>query len=167
MYNWKSICLYNLGWAWHSKDTARCQKLQTEREREKMEVEERGPGVGQGCLKSWEYSPCCMSFHRTQYLELSSKVTRQLCFELLTWGTEREEQHETVAGKEPLEPGLPLPLLFPPPRGGVQKAELGWEGKEGGSSGGSAHGSLELCSQGPGDGSSVGMLRTEQARCSL
>lgn len=58
-------------------------------------------------------------------------------------------------------------FCFPLPRGGVQKAELGWEGKEGGSSGGSAHGSLELCSQGPGDGSSVGMLRTEQARCSL
>lgn len=35
-----------------------------------------------------------MSFHRTQYLELSSKVTRQLCLELLTWGMEREGQRE-------------------------------------------------------------------------
>jgi hypothetical protein len=39
--------------------------------------------------KCQQHSPCCMSFHRTQYLELSSKVTRQLCLELLTWGMER------------------------------------------------------------------------------
>lgn len=67
-----------------------------------MEVEEeKGHGVGQGCPKPQEYSPCCMSFHRTQYLELSSKVTRQLCFELLTWGTERREQREKVVGEKP------------------------------------------------------------------
>ena len=40
-----------------------------------------------------------MSFHKTQYLELSSKVTRQLCLELLTWSREREEQGETVGGE--------------------------------------------------------------------
>ena len=74
-----------------------------------MEVgKETGPGVGQGCLKSQEYSPCCMSFHKTQYLELSSKVTRQLCLELLTWSREREKQCET-AGEKLLEQGLPLP----------------------------------------------------------
>ena len=43
-----------------------------------------------------------MSFHKTQYLELSSKVTRQLCLELLTWSREREEQGETVAGESHL-----------------------------------------------------------------
>lgn len=73
--------------------------------------------MGQGRMKSSEYSPCCMSFHRTQYLELSSKVTRQLCLELLTWGKEREEQREKVAGEKPLEHGLPLPLLFLQDRG--------------------------------------------------
>lgn len=76
-----------------------------------------GRGGGGWCLKSQEYSPCCMSFHKTQYLELSSKVTRQLCLELLTWGREREGQCETVAGEKPLEHGLPLPFLFPQVRG--------------------------------------------------
>lgn len=46
-------------------------------------------------------------------MELSSKVTRQLCLELLTWGTEKEGQHEKVAGEEPLGHGLPLPSLSP------------------------------------------------------
>lgn len=106
-----------------------------------MEVEEeREPRVGQGCAKSHEYSPCCMSFHSTQYLELSSKVTRQLCFELLTWGTEREVQHERVAGAKPQKtvflahfcPRRAERLIRPLPCAPESRA---WpKGKEGGSS---------------------------------
>lgn len=58
-----------------------------------------------------------MSFHRTQYLELSSKVTRQLCLELLTWGMNREGQCKKVAREKPLGHGLPLPFLSPQDRG--------------------------------------------------
>lgn len=100
-----------------------------------MEVEEeKGHGAGQGCPKSQEYSPCCMSFHRTQYLELSSKVTRQLCFELLTWGTEREEQCEKVAGEKPCSKVFcrGLGIEAPPPC--VPESRGGPEGRAGGSS---------------------------------
>ena len=47
-------------------------------------------------------SPCWMSFQRTQYLELSSNVTRQLCLEPLTCG-------ERAGGTA--EHQLPFPVL--------------------------------------------------------
>lgn len=150
-------------------DKARCQKEETEGEKDKMEVEEeRGPRVGQRYPKSQEYSPCCMSFHSTQYLELSSKVTRQLCFELLTWGTEKEEERERVAGAKLQNtvflthfcPRRARRLIRPPPCAPESRAwpegEGGWQFLEGLSTG-----SLELYSQGLGDDNLVGMLRTD------
>lgn len=114
-----------------------------------------------------------MSFHRTQYLELSSKVTRQLCFELLTWGTEREERCEKVAGETLWNtvflsyfcPHRAQGLIRPPPcaleRRAWPEGEGGWQFLEVVSSQ-----SLELYSQRLADNNLVGMLSTEQARWS-
>ena len=70
-----------------------------------------------------------MSFHKTQYLELSSKVTRQLCLELLTWSREREKQCET-AGKSCLNRVFLSPSLCsknPPAKRETWVRSLGWE----------------------------------------
>lgn len=105
-----------------------------------------------------------MSFHRTQYLELSSKVTRQLCLELLTWGTDRKEQVRKGWGKPTWNiVFLPHFCLHMLQKAGLE-GEGGWQFLDRVYSL-----SLELHSQGctPMDENLVRMLRTEaQVRCS-
>lgn len=66
-------------------------------------------GAGEKPLaQQWEgrtgqHSPCWMSFQRTQYLELSSNVTRQLCLEPLTCG----ERAGRTTGCQPPFPAFP------------------------------------------------------------
>lgn len=62
----------------------------------------RNPRPGGGKGGKGQHSPCWMSFQRTQYLELSSNVTRQLCLEPLTCG----ERAGRTAGRQ-----LPFPAL--------------------------------------------------------